>query len=60
MRGSHGVNIIINCPYTDENATNLVHALLGLQDNYDIPQFDTKRQAALSALVFSSPRLAAP
>ena len=50
----------MNYSYTDENATNLVHVLLGLQDNYDIPQFDTKRQAALSALISSCPRLAAP
>ncbi|KAF8629489.1 hypothetical protein AX15_003407 [Amanita polypyramis BW_CC] len=44
----------------EENTVNLAHALLGLQNNYDLPQFDVKRQAALNALITCSPVLAAP
>ncbi|KAI0781189.1 telomeric DNA binding protein [Trametes elegans] len=44
----------------DENAVNLVHGLIGLQDNYELEGFNTKRQAALNALVACCPRKAAP
>ncbi|KAJ8517540.1 hypothetical protein ONZ45_g5285 [Pleurotus djamor] len=44
----------------EENAANLVFALIGLQDNYNLDGFDHKRQAALNALVACSPRKAAP
>ncbi|KAH9901137.1 telomeric DNA binding protein [Cubamyces lactineus] len=44
----------------DENAVNLVHGLVGLQDNYELEGFDQKRQAALNALVACCPRKAAP
>ncbi|KAI0336269.1 telomeric DNA binding protein [Cubamyces sp. BRFM 1775] len=44
----------------EENAVNLVHGLIGLQDNYDLEGFDQKRQAALNALVACCPRKAAP
>ncbi|KAF4615270.1 hypothetical protein D9613_002794 [Agrocybe pediades] len=44
----------------DENAVNLVFALLGLQDNFDLEGFAEKRQGALNALVACSPRKAAP
>jgi telomere length regulation protein len=44
----------------EENAVNLVHALVGLHDNYDLDGFDVKRQAALNALVACYPQKAAP
>ncbi|KAI9456255.1 telomere length regulation protein-domain-containing protein [Lactarius psammicola] len=44
----------------EENAVNLVHALVGLHDNYDLDGFDAKRQAALNALVACCPQKAAP
>ncbi|TFK55205.1 hypothetical protein OE88DRAFT_1732466 [Heliocybe sulcata] len=44
----------------EENAVNLVHVLVGLQDNYDLEGFDVKRQAALNALVACCPKKAAP
>ncbi|KAI0362718.1 hypothetical protein OH77DRAFT_1442575 [Trametes cingulata] len=44
----------------EENAVNLVHGLVGLQDNYELEGFDQKRQAALNALVACCPRKAAP
>ena len=44
----------------EENAVNLVHALVGLNDNYDLDGFDLKRQAALNALVACCPQKAAP
>ncbi|OSX64936.1 hypothetical protein POSPLADRAFT_1044368 [Postia placenta MAD-698-R-SB12] len=44
----------------EENAVNLVHGFLGLQDSYDIEGFEEKRQAALIALVACCPRKAAP
>ncbi|KAJ7738480.1 telomere length regulation protein-domain-containing protein [Mycena maculata] len=44
----------------DENAVNLVHGLLGLQNNYELEGFSDKRQGALNALVSCAPRVAAP
>ncbi|KDQ33574.1 hypothetical protein PLEOSDRAFT_48191 [Pleurotus ostreatus PC15] len=44
----------------EENAVNLVYALVTLQDNYDLDNFESKRQAALNALVSCCPRKAAP
>ncbi|KAH9038997.1 telomere length regulation protein-domain-containing protein [Lactarius pseudohatsudake] len=44
----------------EENAVNLVHALVGLHNNYDLDGFDAKRQAALNALVACCPQKAAP
>ncbi|KAG6813616.1 hypothetical protein H0H92_009233 [Tricholoma furcatifolium] len=44
----------------DENVVNLVYALLGLQDNFDLEDFEVKRQGALNALIASAPRKAAP
>ena len=44
----------------DENAVNLVYALLSLQDNFDLEGFSEKRQRALNALVSCTPRRAAP
>ncbi|KAF4603911.1 telomere binding protein [Pleurotus pulmonarius] len=44
----------------EENAVNLVYALISLQDNYDLDDFENKRQAALNALVSCCPRKAAP
>ncbi|CDO69030.1 hypothetical protein BN946_scf184834.g37 [Trametes cinnabarina] len=45
---------------SEENAVNLVHGLVGLQNNYDLEGFDQQRQAALNALVACCPRKAAP
>ncbi|KAJ7109184.1 telomere length regulation protein-domain-containing protein [Mycena epipterygia] len=44
----------------DENAVNLVYGLVGLQNNYELEGFSTKRQGALNALVSCAPRIAAP
>ncbi|KAK2460524.1 hypothetical protein APHAL10511_006994 [Amanita phalloides] len=44
----------------EENAVQLVLAFLGLQKNYELPQFDIKRQGVLNALIASCPHLAAP
>ncbi|KAI0060825.1 hypothetical protein BV25DRAFT_1806725 [Artomyces pyxidatus] len=44
----------------EENAVNLVYGFVGLQDNFDLEQFDLRRQAALNALVACCPRKAAP
>ncbi|PPQ89059.1 hypothetical protein CVT25_006431 [Psilocybe cyanescens] len=44
----------------DENAVNLVHAFLSLQDNFDLDGFSEKRQAALTALVACAPTKATP
>jgi telomere length regulation protein len=44
----------------EENAVNLVHALVGLQDSFELPEFDNQRQAALVALVACCPHKAAP
>ncbi|PPQ63332.1 hypothetical protein CVT24_006705 [Panaeolus cyanescens] len=44
----------------DENAANLVYALLSLNDNYELEGFVEKRQGALNALVSCAPRKAAP
>ncbi|KAL1748093.1 telomere length regulation protein-domain-containing protein [Schizophyllum fasciatum] len=44
----------------EENADNLVYALVALQDNYDLDGFEEKRQGALTALVACCPRKAAP
>ena len=44
--------------WLDENAVNLVYALLSLQDNFDLENFAEKRQAALNALIAGAPRKA--
>ncbi|GJE97099.1 telomere length regulation protein-domain-containing protein [Phanerochaete sordida] len=44
----------------EENAENLVFGFLALNDNFDLEGFDEKRQAAVTALVASCPRKAAP
>ncbi|KAF8892597.1 telomere length regulation protein-domain-containing protein [Infundibulicybe gibba] len=44
----------------EENAVNIAHGLLGLQDNYDLDGFEDKRQASLTALVACCPQKAAP
>jgi telomere length regulation protein len=43
----------------DENAVDLTHSLIGLQNNYEIEDFDHKVLEALTALVVCSPRKAA-
>jgi telomere length regulation protein len=45
--------------YVEENAVNLAYSFLGLQDKYDTPGFDQKRQGALTALVACCPKKAA-
>ncbi|KIM48937.1 hypothetical protein M413DRAFT_438113 [Hebeloma cylindrosporum] len=44
----------------DENAVNLVYALLSLQDNFDLESFSEKRQGAMNALISCAPRKATP
>ena len=44
----------------EENAVNLVYAFVGLNNNYELPDFDRQRQNALTALVACCPRKAAP
>ncbi|KAG8689129.1 telomere binding protein, partial [Ceratobasidium sp. 394] len=44
----------------DENAVNLAYLFMGLQDNFDLEQFEEKRQDVLVALVVCSPTKAAP
>ncbi|KAJ4488144.1 telomere length regulation protein-domain-containing protein [Lentinula aciculospora] len=44
----------------EENAVNLAYGLAGLQDNYDLDNFNDLRQNALTALVACCPRKAAP
>ncbi|KAF9264838.1 hypothetical protein L218DRAFT_972425 [Marasmius fiardii PR-910] len=44
----------------EENAINLAYGLVGLQDNYNLSDFDRKRQDALNALVVCCPHKAAP
>ncbi|EIN07826.1 hypothetical protein PUNSTDRAFT_126727 [Punctularia strigosozonata HHB-11173 SS5] len=44
----------------EENAVNLVHGFIALNDNYETPGFDEKRQAVLTALVACCPRKSAP
>ncbi|KAI3610448.1 telomeric dna binding protein [Moniliophthora roreri] len=39
----------------DENAVNLAHGLIGLQDNYSLKDFEGRRQRALNALVACCP-----
>lgn len=43
-----------------ENAVELVFALVGLQDNYEVPEFNRKKVGILSALVWAEPEKAAP
>ena len=45
---------------TDENAVNLAISFVRLQDNFDISQFDEKREAILTALVACCPERVAP
>lgn len=46
--------------YTEENAVNLTHAFIFLNNNFDLDEFEEKRQAALNALVACCPRKVAP
>lgn len=52
------------CTQTDiraeEHATDLAFALIGLNNNFELEQFDEMRQKALTALVASAPKQAAP
>lgn len=43
-----------------ESAVDLTFTLIGLQDNFDLEQFDEKREKALVGLVFSAPRQTVP
>ncbi|KXN87756.1 DNA replication checkpoint protein tel2 [Leucoagaricus sp. SymC.cos] len=43
-----------------ENAVNLVYGFLALHDNFDLPDFDEKRQGAMNALIACAPRNVAP
>jgi telomere length regulation protein len=44
---------------SDENAVDLTHSLIGLQNNYEIEDFDHKVLEALTVLVACSPRKSA-
>ncbi|EKM82953.1 hypothetical protein AGABI1DRAFT_69024 [Agaricus bisporus var. burnettii JB137-S8] len=44
----------------EENAVNLVYGFLGLHDNFDLAEFDEKRQGIMNALIACAPRKAAP
>ncbi|EUC56533.1 telomere length regulation protein [Rhizoctonia solani AG-3 Rhs1AP] len=44
----------------EENAINLAYLFMGLQDNFDLDQFEERRQAVLVALVACCPTKAAP
>ncbi|CAE6454321.1 unnamed protein product [Rhizoctonia solani] len=44
----------------EENAINLAYLFIGLQDNFDLDQFEGRRQAVLVALVACCPTKAAP
>lgn len=44
----------------DENAANLVYGFVGLQNNFDLLEFDVKQQGILTALVVCCPRVSAP
>lgn len=44
----------------EENAANLVYGFVGLQDNFDLADFETKRQGILMALASCCPKVAAP
>jgi len=43
-----------------ENAVELVFALVGLQDNYEVDGFDRKKVGIMGALVWAEPERAAP
>lgn len=45
---------------SEENAVDLTCTIMGLQNNYDIEDFDKYVLEALTALVACSPRKAAP
>lgn len=45
---------------TEENAVNLVYGFLSLHDNFDLTEFDEKRQGIMNALIACAPRKAAP
>lgn len=45
---------------TEENAVNLVYGFLALHDNFDLAEFDEKRQGIMTALISCVPRKAAP
>lgn len=51
---------ISNKVLTEENAVNLTYGFVGLQDNFDLEDFDDKRQDILNALVACCPRKTAP
>ncbi|TDL16198.1 hypothetical protein BD410DRAFT_645182 [Rickenella mellea] len=44
----------------EENAVNLVYGLLALNNNFELDDFDAKRQGALNALVACCPQRAPP
>ena len=44
----------------EENAVNLVYALVGLQNNYELEGFEENRQNAVTALVSCCPKKVTP
>ena len=45
---------------SDDNAIDLAMSLIGLQDNYNLADFEDRRRAALVALLARSPVKVAP
>lgn len=45
--------------YVEENAANLVYGFISLNDNYELDDFETKRQRAVNALVACCSRISA-
>ena len=60
VRDVHQVISTSSHPIPEENAANLAHAFIGLQDNYDMDHFEARREKILIALVACCPRIAAP
>ncbi len=48
------------CDMTEENAVELTTMLLALHDNYNLEDFEDKRQGMLIALTAAVPKLVAP
>lgn len=62
LRACRACHLILKMLISDleENAANLVYGFIGLQDNFDLTDFEVKRQAILVALAFCCPKVAAP
>lgn len=59
MMNDYG-NPVTDVSFAEENAVDLTCSLIGLQNNYDIEDFDRNVLEAVTALVVSWPRKVAP